>query len=604
MLFAVILHAQTEDELWAHKCDSLENILATQQLSSYDLYFTHTRLMNEYSHRGQRHKTIRSIVEGLKQADRGNDKSMIVAYSLLVGGYHDILMKWDSAAFYFNKALDNAIASGDKWWITKAYLNLGNSNDRQGKYAKSLQYYMKLLDVYKNNGYDNWHHYSMAIGNISEIYLALENYDRAFYYIEQSKESADNLPVNYVLGAIYLHRGELDKALEYELDAFEDGCKDYETYGSFSARILSKIYLQKQDYENAMKYARASMICAQKVSDAKLCAAAWNVISDVYREQGHYRECEEAALKAFEIDSLSLNITPNVTFNIALSNIYLGNKDKASGFFKRFRQVMMQESDRKFTETLLDMEVAYETEKKEMRIASLEKERLLYIWLGAAVILLVTALGIVFRQKIKTAQREKQLIATRSVLDGEMGERTRLARDLHDRLCGNLAAVKIKLKDNQSVQNVADKLDSCIDEIRRVAHNLMPVSLQYGMKVALEDFTAQFSNVHFHFFGEEKQVEERTEFVIYCCANELITNALRHANAQNINLQLVQDENHISLTVEDDGCGFDEKAIEKGFGLKNIRDRVTSCNGKMDIFTAPDKGTEITIEIITICNNV
>jgi signal transduction histidine kinase len=244
------------------------------------------------------------------------------------------------------------------------------------------------------------------------------------------------------------------------------------------------------------------------------------------------------------------------------------------------------------------MEVKYETEKKELRITSLEKERQLYVWLGLAGVLLAIALGFVLWQKVKNARKEKLLIATRSVLDGEMRERTRLAQDLHDRLSGNLSAVKIELNNYaESLQGVRDKLDNCIKDIRNAAHDLMPAALQFGMKVALEDFAAQFPNVRFHFFGKEKRIDGRMEFVVYCCASELVNNSIKHSGAKNINLQLVQDEKYVSLTVSDDGCGFDEKAVAKGFGLKSIHDRVTSCNGKIDIATSPGKGTETTIEL-------
>jgi len=64
-----------------------------------------------------------------------------------------------------------------------------------------------------------------------------------------------------------------------------------------------------------------------------------------------------------------------------------------------------------------------------------------------------------------------------------------------------------------------------------------------------------------------------------------------------VNLQLVQEEKYVMLTVSDDGCGFNEKAVKKGFGLKSIRNRVASCNGKIDIVTSPGMGTETTIEL-------
>jgi signal transduction histidine kinase len=200
-------------------------------------------------------------------------------------------------------------------------------------------------------------------------------------------------------------------------------------------------------------------------------------------------------------------------------------------------------------------------------------------------------------QKIRNSRKERQLVAAKAVQDGEIGERERLAKDLHDRLGGSLSAVKIGLKNAESLQSLSDKLDQCIQEVREITHNLMPRSLHVGMKAALEDFAAQFPIVHFHFFGEEKRIKERLEFIIYCCANELVTNSIRYSGAENINVQLVQGEKHVSLTVQDDGCGFDEKTVSQGIGLKNIRDRVASCNGKLDIASSPDKGTETIIEL-------
>jgi signal transduction histidine kinase len=304
------------------------------------------------------------------------------------------------------------------------------------------------------------------------------------------------------------------------------------------------------------------------------------------------------AYKVWETDSVHLERSENSTYYLCLANIFLGNPAKAKYFLEKYANVRDSLTDQTFHSNLADMEVKYETEKKELRIASLEKERQLYVWLGICGVLLVFALIVFLRQTQKNARKEKQLIATRSVLDGEMRERTRLARDLHDRLSGNLSAVKIELSNQADIlQNVRDKLDNCIRDIRDTAHDLMPSSLQFGMKVALEDFAAQFPNVRFHFFGEEKRIDKRLEFVVYCCAGELINNAVKHSGAANINLQLVQDEKYVTLTVSDDGCGFDEKTVAKGFGLKSIRDRVASCNGKVDITTSSGKGTEITIEL-------
>ena len=186
-----------------------------------------------------------------------------------------------------------------------------------------------------------------------------------------------------------------------------------------------------------------------------------------------------------------------------------------------------------------------------------------------------------------------------AVRKSEMGERARIAEDLHDRLGGSLASVKIGLENADSLQIISDKLDECIKEIREITHNLMPRSLRmFGMKKALEDITAGLPNVHFYFFGEEKRITDNMEYTVYCCAKELVNNALKYSGAVNINLQLVQSGMHVSLTVQDDGCGFDEKTVIKGNGIENIRDGIATCKGKVDIISSLGKGTETIIELI------
>jgi len=319
----------------------------------------------------------------------------------------------------------------------------------------------------------------------------------------------------------------------------------------------------------------------------------------VYMAQQRYPEAEAAALKVWMVDSTYIDESRDVVENIVLANIYMGQKERAAYYLKKYAELNAQYAEKSFHTTVSDMAVKYETEKKETRITTLEREQYLYMVLGVTGVLLAGFLCVVLWQKHRNIRREKQLIATRSILDGELKERERIARDLHDRLSGKLSAVKIELSGYaDSLQNIRDKLDGCIRDIREVAHNLMPTTLKSGLRVALNDFAAQFPNVKFHFFGNEKRIGKRLEYVVYCCANELVNNAVKHSGAENIDLQLVQDEDSVTLTVTDNGCGFDKKKVPKGFGLKSINDRVASCNGKMDIYSTPCMGTEITVEMI------
>jgi signal transduction histidine kinase len=588
--------------------DSLINILETKKLTNKEKIDLYGKICNGYLF-NDADKLILYAEIGQQIAKKESDKGKECQfYRLIASGYHN-KGEYDTAMAYFEKSLELAIETKDKEMEAIIYGSIANMYNFQEKKHVALEYYLNALSIFEVLG--NKKSCALALFNIGSLHWALQNTQQAMSYVERAKQIAEEINDNYImmlvcylLADFHSIKNEYDQSLEYNAKALDISRTIGDKQGEvLNLQSLAHGYCEgKKEYDIAEKYALECLQIAEEFGEPRLSITARGILSTVYLHQKRYRECESLLFKVLERDSIVLKDlqpeTKTVLHNLIISQIYLGNTEKAVHFLKELMRKMEQYTDENYLKSFSDMEVKYETEKKELRIASLEKERRLYIWLGIAGVLFAVFLGITLWLRIKNARKEKQLIATRSVLDGEMKERARLAQDLHDRLSGNLSAVKIELsKYAETLQNVRDKLDNCIKDIRDAAHNLMPTSLQFGMKTALEDFAAQFPNVKFHFFGEEKRIDGRTEFVIYCCANELINNSVKHSDAKNINLQLVQTEKHVSLTVSDDGCGFDEKTVTKGFGLKSIRDRIASCNGKIDISTQPGKGTETTIEL-------
>ena len=102
--------------------------------------------------------------------------------------------------------------------------------------------------------------------------------------------------------------------------------------------------------------------------------------------------------------------------------------------------------------------------------------------------------------------------------------------------------------------------------------------------------------MEFHYFGNEQRLDNKLEVLIYRAAHELVNNALKHAAAIQVNVQLVQEPDRLSLTVQDNGQGFDPSITPAGMGLENIRNRVETHGGKMTIYSEPGNGTEINLE--------
>jgi signal transduction histidine kinase len=211
-------------------------------------------------------------------------------------------------------------------------------------------------------------------------------------------------------------------------------------------------------------------------------------------------------------------------------------------------------------------------------------------------------------------EKEKQLLAMNSIIQGQELERSRMAKDLHDGLGGILSGIKLNLSsmkgnmvihenDAQLFSRSIIQLDNAIGEMRRVAHNMMPEALlKFGLPEAIQDYCdgineSNMVKIKFIPIGMEQPLEKSTEVILYRIVQELSNNAIKHAAAKNIFIQLNKHEQGITLTVEDDGKGFDVAQMSKGAGLQNVQSRVDYLKAVMEINSIAGEGASFNIEI-------
>ncbi|MDZ4846639.1 MAG: PAS domain S-box protein [Chitinophagales bacterium] len=206
---------------------------------------------------------------------------------------------------------------------------------------------------------------------------------------------------------------------------------------------------------------------------------------------------------------------------------------------------------------------------------------------------------------------EKKLAETRemkALVTGQDIERRRIAEDLHDSLGQKLSGIKMMSENfakDKELTKLKLMLDEVIDEVRFISHNLMPSILEdFGLKNALRDMCnklkrANGTHVNFSSYGVRQKLEKSVEFGMYRIAQELLTNALKHASAGEINIQLFKRDKKLILTLEDDGKGFNTRKtnFENTFGLNSITSRTKAMNGIFTIDSQPGKGTVASIEI-------
>ncbi len=628
LLLAILTIVDFPEALLGQSLDSLEQVLMTEKLTITEKIDVYQDLVLGYINDNPSRSRSLSV-EGLSLAKEIGDKKAESAFLYYLGSSYYVSMVYDSAAFYFDKTLALARQNKDSGGEVSILKMYGQLYRRQGLYEKALERYLEaarvgeqleddqqLCDVY------------MGIGG---TYHLMQNNQQALRYYGKAEKIAfkhgnkQNLgDIYFSLSSVYKYEDDgKEKAIHYALESLKIHRESGSRFNEInSLQTLCGAYFQYDDYTNAMKYAEEALHLAKEIGNTNLIAHSYADISSIRYYQQQYEKSAEAALAALENDSTDHHMKLTVFSNLPVIYARLGNFDLMEDYFERYKTAVNSYSNETYQNSLTEMEVKYETEKKTLQIDALEKQRQLYLWLGiACAVIFLIALAFAFiryrlavsRRKLaeEEAQRleqEKQLVAVQATLDGEAAERTRLAKDLHDGLGSMLSLVRFNLPqvkgdavletvDVSRFQKALGMLDDSIQELRRVAHHMMPESLlRYGLKASLSDFCAAIPIADFHYFGDEARLAEKMEVMIYRCIHELVGNALKHAQANHINVQLVQEEDRISFTVQDDGVGFDQAQVNEGMGLQNVRQRVAAFQGEMHIYSSA-QGTEIHVEL-------
>jgi len=207
-------------------------------------------------------------------------------------------------------------------------------------------------------------------------------------------------------------------------------------------------------------------------------------------------------------------------------------------------------------------------------------------------------------------------------IDAQEKERKRIANDLHDSIGSILSATRLYLNKIETTEKNGqthyikgksiELLDSAITNIQAITRDLLPPSLdRFGLELAVTDLckTVRDLNVLQVKFTSNlnQRIEDKQELLLYRIIQELINNTLKHAEAANILIQFIYQNNRLKLIYSDDGKGFnpimteygEDRIITEGFGLQSIRTRVNLLDAdiKYDTRGSLKKGMQVLIEL-------
>jgi len=568
-----------------------------------------------------------SLFININQA-KGFDAIFNATQDLIV--FHKKVGNIDSIIMYANRLHDQTLISGSKnktYYLATTSQQIGDEKLNKGLFDDALKWYLSGIE-YSKDLENKVPYYKNEIGfaiskfarndkregieiikeciekapNAYVKYKATYNFAKMLYFEGKHEEARENFEesLNYYqteeypkeelstllnLGIISNALNENNEALDLFFKVFNKAMQNqyYDLYIS-SGNAIGELYLKLEDYDNAIKILTTTYANALQWENLQAQRKVLNTLRLAHSKISDYKNAYALMTQLKNLETTILN-----------------NQNKSQ---------------------VNELEVRYETREKEQEIDR-QKTLKQNILIGFLIILLPSiALLYVYYQKLQTQSKlnktldeinqqkitslikDQQLKLITASVEGEEKERKRIAEELHDSIGGNLASIKLQLSSSKQ-QNVIKQIDDTYNQVRDLSHNLMPkkftdqafTSLISEYIHTINNSSNEVISLHIHPKETINNLKEIIKVELYKIIQELLTNALKHAKASEINIHITQIDNDIKLLFEDNGVGFKTYELKEGLGFQNIKTRLKNINGKMNIDAYVNRGTIIDIDI-------
>ncbi len=542
-----------------------------------------------------------------------DDRKMANLYYTLAGREeerHNYRMSFE----YYTNSLQYYKKSRDSSFVYDIQRKIADRYSQAAMYEEALDLYRELLEYHEKKG--DLTMQAFIYNDIAKVHRERGAIDDEQIFlnkaIELNNEINDtSLLITFVMDKVnnYESLDEVDSALMYAFKSFQlSNAINDKAQLSKSLYLIGYLNKLKTDYEKAIKYLSKSEEIFQGSSLSRDKLAIYNQLSDSYSKIDDHENAFKYSVMASELNDAILK-----------KDIEEAN-DNAAIKYGTYQT--------KYENELLAKDIANNAQR------NLNQKRALYILTAGLTVLLLLIYYLVrfYTQKIRTekiitSQKEEindqkirelqdnlKISSMQSMIEGQEIERERIAKDLHDSLGGLLSTIKLhfdsvkakngKINKVTAYQHANALLDTAVDEVRSISHNLQPGSLKkLGLVAAIRDLINRFNGpnypeVDFQHYRVPEDMDNITKLSIYRIVQELLHNAIKHARASEILLQINVEDDELVIQCEDDGIGFDPENLQrKGMGMENIKSRINYLKGALSIDSMEGEGTSYLIHI-------
>lgn len=522
-------------------------------------------LLNLYFYLADYPKAMETINREIGVAEKINDKRRIAHCNNILGWIYFKQENFKEAEKYYGIYINNAKELKDSVLLAHALGEVADVYMRENKFSQSKYALFTIIQICNN--------LLVNPGN--------QNVNQINTWALQYKVKA-----LYRLGKTYKLTGELQKALNYSLEAIRFASLNATTKYDVASYYINAgdVYRAMKEFKKALPYLNYGLSVSKEIQHRENTMNAAESLSQTYALQHQYDS-------AFFFYKLFVGIKDSI----------INNETKAN---------------------IAAIQGQFDIEKKDKEIARQQQIRNIligsFVFILILILLLYNSYRLTQKNKDQMSNNIQQNELFNAIVSTQDKERKRIAQDIHDSLGSVLSAAKLKLSSLEEskkpfsgdqlekYQTTLILLNEASSELRNISHNIMPATLsKLGLVAAIGNVVDKIStntglHISFTAYKLEERLEETVEVSIYRIILELINNIVKHAAATKSSIQLVRYPAYINLMIEDDGKGFNKEEVsdeKKGIGLGNILSRVEYLKGTMEIDSSPGKGTTFIIEI-------
>lgn len=521
---------------------------------------------------------------------------------------------------------------------SKWYTCMGAAFAKTGDLDSAMYYYIRSLNANLARKKTDYKALLQNYFNIEIIYFEQEQFDKVILYanktIAVAKEQhfiPELFNAHLILAGAYMEQKKYDTAEVHIIKAEALGLKANPVQQKLIYEIKGVNFLQKKMPGKAISLFKASLAINNAGSPTSLKG-----LGNAYRMLHQDMLAEKYLLQARDEEQ---QIRKNSSFLIEICNDLAGFYESRGKYKEAYENRSLaakldrERSDKYRNGRINQLESQYRSAEQQRQIADKQVSllsaennlRRKNLWIGiiASIALFLAVIVLLLYQKQKAQShraasllQQQEIDKLKAVINAEEKERSRIGRELHDDIMGQLSIIKMNMESlpallpvlngSEDYKNIKDLVEHAGRDIRQTAHNLIPDALlSEGLVQAILYFCTNVQRrtgiiINFQHYGYETPMESGIEISLYRIAQELLQNVIKHARASNVLIQLSQREDMLTLTVEDDGTGVnaDLRTME-GMGLKSIHARLKAMNGSIDMHRRQPRGTSVTVEINT-----